>query len=98
MDPGLTLQLTKYWSLATALRYDIDSRFRIQDSASIKYTDECFMLTLSVVETFVENTALNLTPDRTVMLTFALKHIGEFNYQTDQLNYLFGDQNLGPKL
>ena len=27
------------------------------------------------------------------MLRFELKHIGEFNYKTDQLNHMFGDQN-----
>ena len=53
------------------------------------------MLTASYIETFVENAALDLRPDRTVMMRFALKHIGEFNYQTDQLNHVFGDQNLG---
>ena len=47
--------------------------------------DECFVLTASYTETFVENAALDLKPDRTVMLRFELKHLGEFNYKTDQL-------------
>ena len=56
------------------------------------------MLTASYIETFVQNDILGLKPDRTLMLRFELKHIGEFNYKTDQLNHLFGDQNQGPKL
>ncbi len=93
--PTLGLKLTNHWSVAASMRYDLDARFRIQDSFSLSYSDECFVLTTSYVETFVENTALDLRPDRTVMVRFALKHIGEFNYQTDQLNHVFGDQNLG---
>jgi len=93
--PSLALRLTNHWSLQGTMRYDLDARFRIQDSIALSYADECFVLTASYIETFVENTALDLRPDRTVMIRFALKHIGEFNYQTDQLNHVFGDQNLG---
>jgi LPS-assembly protein len=94
----LGLKLTNNWSILGTLRYDIDARQRIQDVYQVKYSDECFVLTASYIETFVENTALGLTPDRTVMLRFEFKHIGEFNYKTDQLNHVFGDQNQGPKL
>lgn len=94
----LGLKLTNNWAILGTLRYDIDARQRIQDVYQVKYSDECFVLTASYIETFVENTALGLTPDRTVMLRFEFKHIGEFNYKTDQLNHVFGDQNQGPKL
>ena len=80
------------------MRYDIDVGQRIQDSLTLKYADECFVLTANYIETFVTNAALDLKPDRTVMLRFELKHIGEFNYKTDQLNHVFGDQSTGPKL
>ena len=66
------------------MRYDIDAQQRIQDMIQLKYADECFVLTASYIETFVENAALDLRPDRTLMLRFELKHIGEFNYKTDQ--------------
>ncbi len=80
------------------MRYDIDLRSRIQDLFQIKYQDECFVLTASYIETFVENQALDIRPDRTLMLRFELKHLGDFNYSTDQLNHVFGDTNTGPKL
>ena len=95
---SLGLKLTNHWSVSGMVRYDLDARQRIQDVFQLKYADECFVLTASYIETFVENTALNLVPDRTLMLRFELKHIGELNYATDQLNRVFGDQNLGPKL
>ena len=92
------LRLTTHWSVSGSLRYDLDTKERIQDVLQLKYADECFVLTASYIETFVQNDALGLRPDRTLMLRFELKHIGEFNYKTDQLNHLFGDQNQGPKL
>jgi LPS-assembly protein len=95
---SLALKLTTNWSVLGAIRYDIDANKRIQDSLSLKYADECFVLTASYIETFVENAALDLKPDRTVMLRFELKHIGEFNYKSDVVNHVFGDQNSGPKL
>jgi LPS-assembly protein len=95
---SLGVKLTDKWSVLGSMRYDIDARDRIQDMLQVKYADECFVLTASYIETFIENNNLNLRPDRTLMLRFELKHIGEFNYKTDQLNYIFGDQNTGPKL
>ncbi len=95
---SLALKLTTNWSVLGSMRYDIDLGKRIQDSLSLKYADECFVLTASYIETFVENPDLLLKPDRTVMLRFELKHIGEFNYKSDQLNHVFGDQSSGPKL
>jgi LPS-assembly protein len=59
----------------------------------LKYQDECFVLTASYTETFVENQALEIRPDRTLMLRFELKHLGDFNYRTDVLSTGFGDTN-----
>jgi LPS-assembly protein len=95
---SLGLKLTNNWSLLGSMRYDLDAHQRIQDTLALKYADECFVLTASYIETFITNEALNLRPDRTVMVRFELKHIGQFNYKTDQLNHVFGDQNVGPKL
>ena len=94
----LGLKLTNHWAVAGTMRYDIDAKDRIQDQLSLKYADECFVLTASYTETFVENAALDLKPDRTLMLRFELKHLGAYSYKTDQLNHVFGDTNQGPKL
>ena len=43
----------------------------------------------------MENPALEIRPDRTLMLRFELKHLGQYNYRTDSLNHYFGDTNQG---
>jgi LPS-assembly protein len=91
------LRLTDRWSVIGQMRYDIDDRTRIQDIYQLKYQDECFVLTASYIETFVENAALEIRPDRTLMLRFELKHLGEFSYRTDALNHFFGDTNEGSR-
>jgi LPS-assembly protein len=91
----LGLRLTDRWSVLGQMRYDIDDRTRIQDVYQIKYQDECFALTASYIETFVENPALDIVPDRTLMLRFELKHLGQYSYHTDTLNQYFGDTNQG---
>jgi len=93
---SLGLKLTTNWSVLGAMRYDIDLHQRIQDSIGLKYADECFVLSATYIETFVENAALDLRPDRTVMLRFELKNIGSYSY--NGAAHVFGDQNLGPKL
>jgi LPS-assembly protein len=91
------LRLTDRWSVLGQLRYDLDDRQAIQDVFQIKYQDECFVLTASYIETFIKNEALDIREDRTVMLRFELKHLGQYNYRTDTLNHYFGDTNQGPR-
>ena len=95
---SLGLRLTNHWSVSGSAALRPRCQAAHPGLLQLKYADECFVLTASYIETFVENEALDLKPDRTLMLRFELKHIGEFNYKTDQLNHLFGDQNQGPKL
>jgi LPS-assembly protein len=92
---SLGLRLTEQWSVAGQMRYDIDQRARIQDVFQVKYQDECFVLSASYIETFVQNPQLEIKPDRTLMLRFELKYLGGYNYRTDALNHIFGDTNQG---
>ena len=89
------LRLTDRWSVLGQMRYDLDDRTRIQDVFQVKYQDECFVLTASYIETFVENQALDIRKDQTLMLRFELKHLGQYNYRTDTLSGFFGDTNQG---
>jgi LPS-assembly protein len=89
------LKLTDRWSVLGQVRYDIDTQERIQDVLQLKYQDECFVLTASYIETFVENPNLGIRPDQTLMLRFELKHLGDYTYRTDQLSHVFGDQRNG---
>lgn len=86
LNSSLTLRLTNTWSVSGMIRYDIDAGKILQDQLQLKYSDECFVLSLNYIENFIGNPALNqLQPDRTVMLRFELKHIGDFNYGTNVL-------------
>lgn len=88
---GLGLKLTDRWSLQAMARYDIDERFLLQEQFQIKYSDECFVLTASYTETHINNPTLDIKPDRSVMLRFELKHLGQFNYKTDNVDHIFAE-------
>jgi LPS-assembly protein len=93
---ALGLRLTDNWSIGGLMRYDIDARERIQDQLQVKYSDECFVLTASYTETFIENANLDLKPDKTFMLRFEFKNLGTLGNKTDPLSHVFGDMNTGP--
>jgi LPS-assembly protein len=90
---NLGLKLTENWSLLGGTRYDIDQRFFIQNGVGLRYADECFVLTSTFTETNTTDAALGIKPDRTVMLRFELKHLGEFNYRTDVTSFLNRGEN-----
>ena len=87
----LGLRLTDRWSVIGAMRFDIDARSILTDSIALRYADDCFVLTTTYQETFIENAALGLTNDRSVMFRFELKNLGGLNYKTSVLDHTFGD-------
>ncbi|MCB1526417.1 MAG: LPS-assembly protein LptD [Hyphomicrobiaceae bacterium] len=92
ISAAVGLQLTDNWSVMATMRYDIDDTRRLLDTFRIKYTDECFVLTATYQESFIKDIERGLEPDRTVMLHFQFKHLGSYNYKTDTLDFVFGDQ------
>lgn len=88
----LGLKLTDHWSIASTIRYDIDDSKRLMDTLQLKYSDECFVLTATYQETFITDPNRDIVPDRTVMLNFQFKHLGSYQYKTDALDFVFGDQ------
>lgn len=89
---GATVKLTDRWSLTGMVRYDLDSQFVLQDVVSLKYADECFVLTATYTDSYIDNPSLDLKPDRSLMLRFELKYLGEFKYKNDQLDSLFSTE------
>ena len=85
----LGFRLTENWSIIGSMRYDIDSSARIQDSVTLRYADECFVLTAAYTETFITDPARGLNPDQSVMLRFELKHLGGVRYKTDVLDTFY---------
>jgi len=88
-----TLRLTDRWSLGGMTRYDIDTGELRYDSIQIKYADECFALTASYIESnYNEQT---IEADRTFMVRFEFKHLGDFAAKTDALDFnLGGDERV----
>ena len=89
---GASLKLTNQWALTGLIRYDIDADFILQEQLIVKYTDpaDCFVLTATYTENHINNPTLDIKPDRSLMLRFELKYLGDFKYKTDALDHLFG--------
>jgi LPS-assembly protein len=86
-----SLRLTDRWTLSGALRYDLDASEVLTDSIRIAYLDECFMLSATYSETFITDTDSDIEPDQTVMLRFEFKNLGGFNYQTNVVDFMGGE-------
>jgi LPS-assembly protein len=85
------LRLTDRWTLSGSIRYDLDEARVLTDSIRLAYLDECFMLSATYSETYINDPARFIEPDRTVMLRFELKNLGGFNYQTNVVDFLGGE-------
>jgi len=94
---ALGLKLTNHWSVSAMARYDIDANLLLQEQIELKYADECFVLTASYTQTEINNPLLDIRPDQTVMLRFELKHLGQFSYKTDTLDFNFSENSAIPR-
>ena len=90
---SLSIQLTDRWSVAGAMRYDIDDDQLASDMFQVRYADECFVLTASYTDNYYSNP--DIIDGQTLMLRFELKHLGEFGYSTDALSSNFSEQQSG---
>jgi hypothetical protein len=64
------------------------------DDVFVFQANDCFELTESYIETFVENPALDIKPDRTLMLRYERKSFCQYGYRTTP----FGDFYVGHPL
>ncbi|MBA4131902.1 MAG: LPS-assembly protein LptD [Hyphomicrobium sp.] len=86
------LRLTDRWSLLGGLRYDLDESQFITDTATIRYQDDCFMLSVTYDEYHIRDEARDIEPDQTVMFRIEYKYLGGFNYKSNVLDYVNSDQ------
>ena len=93
-----TLRLTDRWTLTGAIRYDLDEDQTLTDAIRIAYLDECFMLSATYSETYINDPQRDIEPDQVVMLRFELKHLGGFGYSTNIVDFLGGDDGSSPTL
>ena len=83
----LWVQLSENWALGGLMRYDlIDQEIR-QDALSLRYADECYVLTMTYQDNNIVDAANGITNDQSVMVRFEFKHLGGFNYKTDALDF-----------
>lgn len=88
-----SLKLTDRWSLIGTMRYDLDASTILTDSLSLRYADDCFVLTTTYQETFLENVAQGIETDRSLMVRFELKNLGSFGHKTSVLDSLSADRS-----
>ncbi|MBY0226353.1 MAG: LPS-assembly protein LptD [Hyphomicrobium sp.] len=77
------LQLTDRWSILGGLRYDIDDAEFITNSATLRYLDDCFMLSVTYDEYHIRDVDQGIEPDQTLMFRLEYKYLGGFNYSTN---------------
>ena len=82
----LSIQLSENWSLGGAIRYDIDAEEIRQDSLSLRYADECFVITATYADSYISDPENGIDRDRSILLRFELKHLGDFRYRTNVLD------------
>lgn len=87
---SLNIRLTDRWSIAGAMRYDIDQDQLASDMVQLRYADECFVLTATYTDNYYHNP--DIVDGQTLMVRFELKHLGEFGYSTDALSFNFSEQ------
>jgi LPS-assembly protein len=83
---NLWIQLSANWSLGGMIRFDIEENDLRQDALTLRYADECYVITVSYVDNNISD-ANGIPPDQTVMLRFDLKYLGGFRYKTDVLAF-----------
>ncbi len=88
----LAFKLTDYWTVFGDIRYDIAGDQRIRDSIGIRYADECFVLSVTYAEQFVEDGEIK--PDQSVMVKFELRHLGGGSAATDSIGAISPEASL----
>jgi LPS-assembly protein len=76
------IQIADHWSVFGDLRYDLDRDDFIRNAIGVKYTDECFMLSVSYIETNIEDGEIQ--PDQTVLVRYNLL-TGDTSSRTDTI-------------
>jgi LPS-assembly protein len=72
-----SLQLARYWSVFGHMRYNLEESQQLTDGLGIKYSDDCFALSVSYEETFIRDR--DIQPNESVMVRFEFKNLGAFD-------------------
>ncbi len=83
------IRLANHWTLFGDMRYDIESEDFIRNSIGLGYSDECFILSVSYIETNIEDK--DIKPDQTIMVRYNLLHLGQTEGKTDSIGAFSSD-------
>ncbi|MBX6321075.1 MAG: LPS-assembly protein LptD [Rhodospirillaceae bacterium] len=73
---SLTSQLSDHWSATVASRYDLDDDRPLSEGLALTYSDECFLMRLSVGRSHYRDDEIE--PSTTFLFTVGLKYLGTF--------------------
>jgi LPS-assembly protein len=68
-------RLDDYWTVFGDARYDIEQKHLVRDSVGVQYSDECFTLSVTYAETFIQYQ--DIKPDTSVLVRLGLKYLGQ---------------------
>lgn len=68
-------KLNDDWTVFGDLRYDVELGQFLRNSIGVQYSDECFTLSVTYAQTFIE--FQDIKPDTTVMVRLGLKYLGQ---------------------
>jgi LPS-assembly protein len=77
------LKLSDHWSLFGDMRYDLERDDFVRNSIGVKYSDECFMLSVTYAETNI--TDGEIKPDHSVLVRYDILQLGSSGSRTDTI-------------
>ena len=77
------IKLAEHWTVFGDIRYDLDSDEVVRNAIGLKYADECFMLSVSYIETNIQDGEIQ--PDQTVLVRYNLTNLGGNASKTDTI-------------
>jgi LPS-assembly protein len=78
-----SVRLANYWTLFGDIRYDLENDDFVRNGIGLKYADECFILSVTYVETFVEDD--DVQPDQQILVRYNLLSLGQTDGPTDSI-------------
>jgi LPS-assembly protein len=77
------LKVSDHWSVFGDMRYDLDRDDFVRNSIGIKYTDECFMLSVVYAETNIRDGEIQ--PDQSILVRYDILQLGSSSNRTDTI-------------
>ncbi len=81
-----SLKITDRWSIFGTARYNLEDKEFVSDAVGARYSDECFLISLSYTETFIRDR--DIQPDQTLVLRVEFKHLGGYSVRSGNIDDL----------